>query len=136
MLIIIPGNPVPAARPRVTSHGTYNPKYYEMRKISQIIKSQWKCHPLVGPVFLNISFFMSIPKSLSIKKQKIMINKYHIKRPDIDNLEVMLYNALVKAEAIIDDSQISSVTSRKVYSDNPRTEVEILMIDYDFNKDR
>ena len=112
MLIIIPGNPVPAARPRVTFHGTYNPKQNELRKLSLIIKSQWKCHPLSGPIFLTINFYMPIPKSLSLKKQLALIDTPHTKKPDLDNL---LKQTLDASSNIIfnDDSQIYRILSTK-----------------------
>lgn len=124
MIITIPGNPIPAARPRVTSTHTYNPKSTLMHKISQIIKAQWPAPPLNCPVSLTLRFFMPIPKSLSIKKQLRLSNTPHTKRPDLDNLCKQYLDA---SNNIIfkDDSLVYKIYASKVYSDNPRTEIDL-----------
>jgi len=134
--IIIDGNPIPLQRPRHNSNGiTYNPQTQIINDLSFIIKAQWKDRPIIeGPVKIIIIFFMPIPKSYSIKKQKTYINKYQHNNMDIDNLQKFYFDAIVTAQCIInDDRQIAIANSYKVYSDKPRTEFMIQPIDYDFN---
>lgn len=47
-------------------------------------------------------------------------------KPDLDNLEKALYDSISKAEIVwIDDNIIVEHATRKIYSPNPRIEVEI-----------
>lgn len=124
--IIIPGNPVPAARPRVTSARTYNPHSKYMHQISYLIKAQWPYPPITTPVVLNITFFMPIPKS----KYKKLIDKLpqpHTVKPDIDNLAKLPIDAM-RGIIFKDDALIYKLTASKVYSDNPRTEILIICV--------
>ena len=125
--IIIPGNPIALKRHRHTKLGhSYNSQCKLMDQISFIVKSQYLGLQLTGPLSINIIFYMQIPKSLSLKKQKQLDGTYHFKKPDLDNLEKMLADCVVRAgNILIDDSQISMIKSSKVYSFNPRTEFRI-----------
>lgn len=79
---------------------------------------------LTGPLKIDVTFYMPMPKSLSKKKRDAMVDTPHIKRPDIDNLEKYILDCLTGC-AIIDDSLVYDMHSRKLWSDNPRTELII-----------
>jgi len=98
-----------------------------MVRLSFLVKEQWKDKPMLnGPVSIVTTFFMPIPKSLSIKKQVALNGKYHIKKVDLDNLEKAFFDVIVMSGVIIkDDCQIAYSESNKIYSDNPRTEATI-----------
>ena len=134
MKIIIPGKPCPLKRPRFSKRGkVYNSQKDLMIKNSFIIKSQYNGPILLGPLFVKVSFFMPISKSLSKKKQLKLENTFHDKHVDIDNLEKLCFDELVLAGNIfIDDSQIALSQSCKVWSNNPRTEITLETINYDF----
>ena len=127
MKIVISCPPTPAARPRVTKHGTYNPKQKQQDKLSFEIKAQLPLSyiPTTKPVELTIEFFMPIPNSLSIKKKALLTGRPHTSRPDLDNLLKILLDA---ANGVLykDDSQIYEIHSCKVFSGKPRTELTIL----------
>jgi Holliday junction resolvase RusA-like endonuclease len=77
------------------------------------------------PVITRMTFHMPIPKSLSQKKQKELIGKPHIKKPDRDNLE-KFYMDCANGVIWADDAlNYRSELVEKIYSDNPRTEMEI-----------
>jgi len=111
--IWIPIKPKPAPRPRVTRYGTYNdPKYTEYKKaIAMIAKTKIK--PSNAPITMQIDFFFKYPKSWS--KKRVAGTKYHISRPDLDNLQKGVKDAL-NGIAYKDDSQVWSIIARKQYS--------------------
>lgn len=128
MKVIILGTPTPAARPRVTRRGTYNPKQKEQDRISFEIKSQLPLYyiPFTTPIEISIFFFMPIPKSLSKKKKALLLGQPCVSHVgDIDNFCKFVLDA---ANGVLykDDSQVYEINSYKVYSDNPRTEIIIL----------
>jgi len=135
--ITIPGAPIPKHRPRFSKKGyAYNDQTKIMQTLSFIVRTQCDLEkPYDVPVKLITTFFMSIPKSLSKKKKALLVDQYHCIRPDIDNLEKTTYDVIVLSGVIIkDDCQIASTVSSKIWSDNPRTEIEIIPINYGYNK--
>lgn len=130
MKVVIEGKPISASRPRVTKHGTYNPKKKEQERISFEIKSQLPTNyiPSIKPIELSLLFFMPIPSKLSKKKKTLLIGQPCIKRPDIDNFIIILLNAM-NGIVYKDDCQVYEINTSKVYSDNPGTAIFILEYD-------
>lgn len=131
MTFEIMGAPIPAARPRVCRYGTFNPKAKEQIKTGIEIKAQANIKkitglPLEDPISLHVRFYMPIPKSYSKKKKDLLKGQPHIRRPDADNLLIFLMNSM---NGIIfkDDSQVYDLTVTKNYSENPRTELSIVV---------
>ena len=123
----IPGVPVAKGRPRVTSKGwTYTPKktiQYE-HKVRLLFAANFPdFEPIQGPVSMTFVFLMPLPKSWSKKKQKEALEKrWHIKRPDTDNLIKAIKDAL-NGLAYIDDSQVCREKIFKQYANEPRVEI-------------
>lgn len=109
MNIVLPFDPVPAARPRVGRYGTFYPKKYnEYRSIAQEELSPFRRDKLVtGPIRMNIEFIVKKPKNPS--------NPYPSKG-DIDNYVKALLDAITKAEVFWkDDMQIVELKAVKRY---------------------
>lgn len=123
----IPITAVPKSRPRTftTSRGisrTYTPlktKNFES-KIQMWLKINYQGKPIGGPLSLDLTFFMLIPKSYSKKKRSECLsgNALHSIKPDLDNLEKSVMDA---AEGVLyaNDSQIAVKTSTKKWSEEP-----------------
>jgi len=94
-----------------------------MNDIAFLMRSQWKFkEPYSIPLTLRITFFMPVPARFKDKLHGLP----HISRPDIDNLEKICLDCLVKAGNIIkDDRFISELHAIKLYDSHPRTEIEI-----------
>lgn len=128
MKIFIPMRPVPAPRPRVTKHGTYNdPKYTQAKKAiglsaKQIIR---KPYPSGTPIGLKIDFFFEIPKSWGKTKKEAA--KWHTSRPDADNLEKTVKDAL-NGILYDDDSQVCWVQKRKQYAAFDGISIEVVQL--------
>ena len=97
----VPGEPVPAARPRVVKiHGktiAYTPEKSAKWKENVAIfakKAMTGKPKLKGPLSVTIRFDMPIPKSWTIKKKNQAINQPHTAKPDIDNLAKNALDAL------------------------------------------
>ena len=122
--------PKPKGRPRMTRWGrVYTPpetvKYEnEIRKYAQEYMSMNDLEPLEGAVALQINFFMPIPKT---KQKKGLNGRFHTSRPDLDNLEKSVGDALNEIW-FADDSQVVKSSASKVYSDLPRIEIKVTEI--------
>ena len=126
MKIIVPINPVPASRPRVTRWGVYYGKKHTqyIKDTTKLIKQCKK--PKNTPVKVEISFYIQIPKSKSESVKNKLHGQYHISTPDIDNLEKLILDILTNKGYWQDDSIIASLTATKKWTkDNPRTEITI-----------
>lgn len=78
------------------------------------------------PLRTEITAFFPIPKSVSMKRKKMMIEGKirPTKKPDTDNIVKACLDAL-NGIAYYDDSQVSELSIGKYYSDNPRVIIKI-----------
>ena len=131
---IIPGAPVPKGRPRSTKRGiTYTPdKTRAHEDYVRKVASQYAPKELLkGALKMGLHFFFARPKSLPKKV------KFHIKRPDCDNLEKLIMDSLeprkrckknqdpLEGAIYENDSQIVSSTTTKEYGLPPRCIVRV-----------
>lgn len=132
MKLVIPVAPKPQSRPRFNS---YKKRAYEDSAMTAYKKSV-KYHVMAqkpkfvesGALSVSITFYVYPPKYLLIKKtmaQKLAQETLYVdKKPDIDNYFKAVTDAL---EGILykSDGQIAVVTMQKLYSLEPRTEIEV-----------
>lgn len=130
--VIIEGTPIAKKRPRFARRGkfvtTYNCQESEEGKFLMLARQQIP-EMIYGPVSVSIAFFMKRPKShYGTGKNSNNIKQSaplkHISKPDIDNLQKMVYDCLNRV-AWVDDSCVFEAYCRKEYSDRPRTEITI-----------
>ena len=130
--ITIAGNPIAKKRPRFARIGTGVRTYSDQKKQTdnftlQILKAVDYEAPSEKPIGMQIGFFMPRPKShYGTGKNSGILKKsspcQHTKKPDIDNLIKFVLDC---SNRILwrDDCQVIEITSFKVYSENPRTEI-------------
>lgn len=135
--LTIDETPIPASRPRVTKYSTYYKEPYLSYKAKLLDYMTKATSGYKNPVFakyeplhIDIIFYMPIPKSISKKKAKLLLGSYHTKKPDKDNLEKAVLDSM-NGLMYYDDGQICSSTVKKIYSDKPRTEINIQSLDYE-----
>ena len=129
--IIINRKPIPASRPRVTRWSTfYNEPYNSYKDILKDMMIN-ETGVFLNPIFdasmalkIDIVFELEIPKSLSKKKQELLVGSYNTKKPDIDNLVKSVLDAM-NGVWFKDDGQICSVSAMKKYSREPKTIIVI-----------
>lgn len=129
----VPGKPMGKQRPKATMRGhragVYTPEKtinYESLVVAMFKQTYPYVRPLEGEVRGVIRAFYPIPLSTSKKRKEAMLKgviRPQVK-PDLDNVEKIIYDAL-NGIAYTDDSHITQMTISKHYSDVPRVEVLI-----------
>ena len=130
--ITIHRKPYPSPRPRFRNVGKYKQTYMPaeyLREKKIIADSMEKIKPndfkiIESAIEMNVVFYMPIPASLSDKKRLELVGEPHIKKPDSDNL-LKTYKDAFEGVLYKNDSQIYKVDILKIYSDNPRVEIEL-----------
>ena len=118
-------SPVPASRPRVTRYGTYIAKTYaQYRKEMCKQVDDLSIKKFTNPIYVETTFYMPIPKSLSIKKRNLLNGTFCDVGGDMDNLLKALWDSL-NGYAYVDDKQIVWSQEKKIYSFEPRIEILI-----------
>jgi len=125
---IIKGDPIPLARVRHVRNRIYDPQK-ELKAIATIdLERQHDQAPLLlGPLHLNVIFYMKPPESCSAKKRAALFNQPHIFKPDLDNLIKFICD-ISSGVIYHDDCAIFSITSKKIYDSNSRTEFSFTSI--------
>lgn len=124
LIYVIPGDPTPLARARLCPSGIYDPqKQAKLGWGLQLVNQHKNLGYFKGPIALDITFFMAIPDSRKSNFSKL-VNTYHVYKPDISNMLKWVEDC---AQGILyqDDCIISQVICKKLYSDEPRTELKI-----------
>jgi len=138
----IPGKPIPKARPRFYKRGKFVKVYNSQEKeegefalnaFESLIKVGGK--KLSGPVFLDIIFHLKRPKShygtgKNSETLKKNAPKFHVSKPDVDNLVKFVMDSLNKV-TWYDDSQVFQVIGRKEYSETEETVLKIIEVEND-----
>ena len=111
--LVIEGEPVPKARPRLGANGNiYTPK--ETKDYEDIVAWHAKKLPRYkGNLLLEVAFFCSSRR----------------KTPDLDNLLKSLIDGLQKGGAIKDDVQVSRINAIRLLDEvNPRVELHLVSL--------
>ena len=131
MLIFeILGKPIPQQHTRWKNGRAYNPNAVDIERIRWQISPHAPQVPLTGPIEVDFTFYMPIPKSTSSIRKRQMANALilPITRPDVDNLGYLVTNAL-KSLIYADDAQIVDLHLHKRYGHTPKTICRIVEIE-------
>ena len=98
MTIVIPGQPVP--KPRMTKSDKWKKRACTTRywEYKDRVEAVMKDYPNLDINYSCVAFYLSMPKSWSIKKKKDMSGKLHKQKPDIDNLLKALFDSLMSED--------------------------------------
>lgn len=129
----IDGEPKAQQRPRLFRQGNfmraYSPKtnwymivYYACLGMKNKTKTVFKT-----PVSLHLSFFLPIPKSLSEKKKKAL--KWHVNKPDVDNLAKAVMDAINNAGLWEDDKLVAELKVDKQYGQRIGAKILIMELE-------
>lgn len=130
--IEIPGDVQAQQRPKFSRYGNNvsvrDPKESkDYKSFVRLVASQVAPDALITEeIRLRIDVYRKIPKSFSKKKHQQAVDGElrPTTKPDIDNLAKGIKDGLSKV-IWHDDSQVTELVARKLYSDNPRAEVTI-----------
>ena len=144
-MFLIPFEPKPQSRPRSGKFGVYEvPEMARWRKkVTDFVKQNYDGDFYDLPIRLDVTFYMKAPKKMaeppkprSRQKKKDEYARFiaekipHDKKIDLDNLEKSIYDSISKSEIVWkDDCLIVEHTTRKLYSPDPRIEVNIFYYD-------
>eukprot|EP00981_Chlorochromonas_danica_P013353 scaffold6243_cov180-Ochromonas_danica.AAC.3 len=126
------GDPVALSRHRVTSRGImYNPSAKLQKDFLDACQPFLPSQPLDGPLDASIVFFINRPKShygtgKNAGVLKTEIERFHSKKPDVDNLGKFVLDALNKA-AYLDDSQVVALKVVKLYADDGPSRISVML---------
>ncbi|NUF99164.1 RusA family crossover junction endodeoxyribonuclease [Lactobacillus mellis] len=136
MELVINEIPQPQPRPRITVRGKYA-HAYEPKSITEykrLVAGKYRSEhkqqlPLTGALSVDVRFYRPVQKSISKaeRQRRLLGQSLPTVKPDIDNYVKAILDAL-NGLAFKDDSQIAVLYARKIYSDKPRTEIEITEI--------
>jgi len=121
----VSGDPIAAPRPRMGKHHVYHAANADRWMHSIMLFSSLKIHaPLLGPIEVNLQFLFDKPK-------KDAHRFWMDHKPDLDNLEKAVLDALTKAKKWKDDSQVVRIQSLKRYTlddESPGVHIEIVSL--------
>lgn len=118
---IVPIRPISWMRPRINGKRFYDGQNADKVAFGLHLLNQHNNEPLFSkPISLEVIFYMPIAPT---KKERVE-SSWHSIVPDIDNLCKFLEDA-IKDVLITDDRIICSLSAKKVYSKQPRTEFTI-----------
>lgn len=132
---VVPGDPRGKQRPRLARGGaTYTPRetvVYEKEVRAAYYRSLGREgyeRPHDGPVAVSITAYYGIPKSATkAQREKIARDDRPLKKPDVDNVEKIIMDAL-NGVAYEDDKQVTDALIRKRYApegEEPRVVVKV-----------
>ena len=138
LYFIVPGEPVAKGRPKFVRNGEFTRAITPEKTVNfeNLVKLmfQQQCpkatpFPKDTPLRVRITSFFTIPKSVSKKKYREMIERRirPTKKPDCDNLANAICDAL-NGIAYSDDSQVVELVLDKFYGESPETWVTIQKI--------
>ena len=125
----VPGKPFGKQRPRSGQGRVFTPD--QTVTAEAVIKIEAIPHfpvPFEGPVRVMILAVFAIPASWSKKRQAESLGRPHTSKPDKDNIEKAVVDAL-NGVAFGDDAQIAAGGSRKVWGRVAKTIIRVEQID-------
>lgn len=98
----------PVPKPRMTQKDKWNPS--ERAKRYFAYKDECRLLGIEVPEFgAHIVFHLPMPRSWSKKKKEEMRGRAHKKRPDKDNLEKALLDAIYGEDCVVWDSRVTKL---------------------------
>ena len=131
-VFVVPGAPVPKARPRVTRYGTYTPK--STRDYEKRIVAAWRAagavqFPAGVPLSVTVYARFPIPKRAGKSKRAAMEGDWHtVHRGDADNVVKAVQDAL-NGHAYPDDCAVCKIYAEKLWSSTPGTTIIIQTVE-------
>lgn len=114
--------PTGKGRPRFSAKEgkvrAYTPKATKLwsTEAHWLLKAHRPGKPFSGPVTVALHFAFERPKNHFTKGAGGLVGPvYHTQKPDLDNLEKMMLDCLVKAGIMADDTQVVEMYSKKTW---------------------
>lgn len=120
---------IPVAKPRMTQADRWKkrPVVEKYWKFKDNIKAQAKRQGFKLGQAYKVTFYLPLPKSMSMKRKEAFLNKPHKIRPDLDNMIKSLNDCLLE-----EDGAVYYVTAQKKWGVGGKIIVENLPENLDF----
>lgn len=125
------GKPVPWTASRFCGSHYYNPKSADKETARWQIRAQYRDEPILGPIHLDFTFFIPIPKSTSYVRRRQMLAHIILPEvtPDTTNMQ-KFYEDCLKGIVIGDDRSATDISSKKRYSEKPGVLIRVIALNY------
>lgn len=125
---VIPGDPTALARARYGQRKVYDSqKQLKLIAGLSLVEQHRGLEMFIGPLHLDVTFFMGTPSKMNAAKRKSLDSTYHVYRPDLSNL-LKFIEDIATGILYRDDSLIASISCKKIYDELPRTEFILTQI--------
>ena len=123
------GKPVPWTASRSCGSHYYDPKAADKEVARWQIKAQYRDEPILGPVHLDFTFFIPIPKNISYIRRRQMLAHIILPEvmPDTTNMQ-KFYEDCLKGIVIGDDRSATDISSKKRYSEKPGVLIRVISL--------
>lgn len=124
--VVIPGKPVPKARPRVTRFGTYTPaRTVEYQRVCAAAINAVVRQMIASPVRCDL--LIVLPRPLKYRRSRDPDGlMWAPVRPDVDNVRKAIMDSM--SGVLVDDAIVVAGMTRKVYAEkdgSPRVELTL-----------
>jgi len=124
---VLPIVPTPKLRQKTCVRGNHAATYTCNRQkvnadtIIALMAKYAPKSPAIGPLRLDILCCMPIPKSMTKRDREGItgLKTLPAKKPDLDNLDKQIMDAMTRLRFWEDDSQVCLISSGKIYSETP-----------------
>lgn len=124
---VLPIVPTPKMRQKTCVHGKHASTYTSARQaanmetITALLAQHAPKTPATGSLRVDILCCLPIPKSMTKRDRQGVMNftVFPAKKPDLDNLDKQIMDAMTRLRFWEDDSQVCLILSGKVYSETP-----------------
>ena len=135
--LVIPGQPVPASRPRVTRNGTHiAPRYRTWKRDASVrCRRAWKRKPITMGVAVSIEVTLPRPQSRPAKGSIHRLYWHPTEdyplplRGDADNYAKAALDALTQGGVIRDDNLVVELTVTKWGGDTPGVDITVHIVE-------
>lgn len=131
--VYIEGPPAAQPRPKVSKFSVYyTGKAYKIWRelVDKALEASPPEEMMTGPLYTTLKFYIPRPKSHYLSRKYGYVLKkqaplYHTQKPDLDNLEKLVYD---RCNGIVykDDSQIVRHMVEKVWCHNPEYKIDTM----------
>ena len=125
---VVFGDPIPLARARHGKYGVWDSQRAIKHKVQQQLEDQHKdIPPFVGPLQMDLVFYLAIPKKTPKRLLESKQNSFHFIKPDCSNIIKFYEDVGTSAGLYHDDSMICKINAEKRYDDGQGVRTELII---------
>ncbi len=125
------GKPVYWTASRFCGSHNYNSMLADKETAQWQIRAQYRDGPILGPIQLDFTFFIPIPKNTSYIRRRQMLAHIILPEvmPDTTNMQ-KFYEDCLKGIVIEDNGSATDISSKKRYSEKPGVLIRVIAFNH------